>query len=495
MNWFTRHKRYRRLAEELDCWSRTATPCSFWWRDDDLVRDTANLQRLQQTAVMHGLKVLVAVIPGQADRGLGEQTASMGQLVFCQHGLQHLSHESDTSEKSEFGPGRDPAAIRRDLETGFAICGEIFGERFFPVLVPPWNNLHPGALPILAEVGFLGLSRYGFLPDVDSAGLTLADTHIDLIDWGRLPNPGFLSEEGIDLNLAEVLKRRRTSEQWLPVPTGILTHHRVMGDGDWQTLDGLLEILGSYSCVQWLSPGEVFHQDPVRSDLPRPARSDVSAPPCCNICGGTEFGPGPNGRMAANGTLPHCERCGSLERQRILRGLFMALPGDFLGWRRALQFSPDPGLDPAWFRTHEVSIYGVENSLDIQAIDRPEGSYDFITLNHVLEFIREDRLGFKELIRVLSPRGILQICFSEPLSRDRCQDFVDPQGPFQAWHLYGKDLDRRFQCTERNLGVLAIVGSDPCTGVREVVHLFLRDPSEAPKLRETLAEHRIEVVD
>src|SRR3990170_2745168 len=146
MKRFTRHKGFRRLAEELDCWSRSTTPCSFWWRDDDLVRNTANLQRLQRTAATYGLEVLAAVIPGQADRRLGEETSSMRQLVFCQHGLQHLSHESDTAEKSEFGPGRGLAAIRRDLETGFAICREIFGEQFFPVLVPPWNNFHLGAI-------------------------------------------------------------------------------------------------------------------------------------------------------------------------------------------------------------------------------------------------------------------------------------------------------------------------------------------------------------
>ena len=495
MKWFTRHRGFRLLAEELDRWSRSATPCSLWWRDDDLVRNSANLQRLQRTADAHGLEILVAVIPEQAERRLGEETSSMGQLVFCQHGLQHLSHESDTAEKSEFGPGRGLAAIRRDLETGFAICREIFGERFFPVLVPPWNNFHLEAIPVLAEVGFLGLSRYGFLTAVDGADITFADTHIDLIDWQRLPGPGVLPQEEMDIRFAEVLRQRRTSNQWLHTPTGILTHHRVMGDGDWKALDELLDTLGSFPCVQWLSPREIFHQDPVKPGLPPLGRDDVSTRPCCNICGGEEFGPGPNGRMAVNGNLPHCLHCGSLERHRILRGLFMALPRDFLGWRRALQFSPDTGLDPAWFLRHEISIYGEENSLDIRAIDRPDGSYDFISLNHVMEFIREDRLGFKELIRVLSPRGVLQICFSEPLSRDLCQDFAEPQGPFQAWHLFGKDLDRRFRCAEQALGVLAIVGTDPCTGVSEIVHLFLRDASEAAKLRAILAEHRIQVMD
>jgi SAM-dependent methyltransferase len=206
----------------------------------------------------------------------------------------------------------------------------------------------------------------------------------------------------------------------------------------------------------------------------------------CNLCGGTEFSPGPAGRLANTGVPPHCQQCGSLERQRILRRVFQALPLGFLDWRRGLQFSPDQGLDPQWFRHYEVSVYGGPNSLDMQAIARPDASIDFVSFNHVLEFIPDDRAAFAEIVRILAPRGILQACFSAPLSRPSSQDYDRPFGPHAAWHLYGMDLGQRFQCKERGLTLVAVEETDPCTGVREVVHLFCKDPVDASRLREWL---------
>ena len=205
--------------------------------------------------------------------------------------------------------------------------------------------------------------------------------------------------------------------------------------------------------------------------------------PTCNLCGGKEFGSGPNGRMSDSEMAPCCRKCGSLERQRILRRVFQALPIGFLDWRRGLQFSPDTSIDARRFRNYEVSVYGGENSLDIQKINRKDDSYDFVTLNHVLEFIPDDRKAFNELVRVLSPRGILQICFSAPMSREISQDFDIPFGPHEAWHLYGRDLAKRFDCNALGLTVLAIEEADPCTGTREIVHLFLKAPSDAMRIR------------
>src|SRR5690349_12933346 len=78
----------------------------------------------------------------------------------------------------------------------------------------------------------------------------------------------------------------------------------------------------------------------------------------CPICGGTEFGPGPRGRMALNGTMPRCTGCQSLERHRVYRIMFDRLgPPAFATWS-AIQFSPDPTVDPNWFASFELSVYG-----------------------------------------------------------------------------------------------------------------------------------------
>lgn len=203
----------------------------------------------------------------------------------------------------------------------------------------------------------------------------------------------------------------------------------------------------------------------------------------CNLCGGIEFGSGPNGRMADSGMPPYCLQCGSLERQRIARRIFQGLPLGFLNWRKGLQFSPDNAINPKWFREYEVSVFGGENSIDIQAIERDAARYDFVSFSHVLEFIPNARRAFDELLRILSSEGIIQACFSTPLAREVTQDFSEPFGQHSAWHLFGKDIISYFDLAKKGVIMLAVEETDPCTGVREVVHLFTRQPRDAMKIR------------
>ncbi|HSW07424.1 class I SAM-dependent methyltransferase [Aquabacterium sp.] len=206
----------------------------------------------------------------------------------------------------------------------------------------------------------------------------------------------------------------------------------------------------------------------------------------CNICGSTEFGLGPNDRTSVNGQLPRCLQCGSLERHRIARRVFQALPHDFINWRRALQFSPDGGLDGGWFRSWELSVFEGANSLDIQAIDRPDASYDFLSLSHVLESVPDDRIGFDELCRILSPAGLLHVTFGAPLQRDKTLDLDAPQHAWKAHHLYGRDLTERFGCARKGLGVVVVEAADPCTGVNEPIHLFMKDPADVARVHDWL---------
>jgi hypothetical protein len=112
-------------------------------------------------------------------------------------------------------------------------------------------------------------------------------------------------------------------------------------------------------------------QETSLNQLARETRSEGAPSPQCPICGGTSFGLGPKQRTALNGSMPRCLECGSLERHRISRIMFDRLgPGHFAGWS-AIQFSPDPTVDPGWFAAFELSVFGEPGGLDIQAIDRP----------------------------------------------------------------------------------------------------------------------------
>lgn len=203
----------------------------------------------------------------------------------------------------------------------------------------------------------------------------------------------------------------------------------------------------------------------------------ASPPPVCNICGNGDFGTGPSGRLSENGALPACLECGSLERQRSLRTLYDRLPIGLMSWRRALQFSPDVAVSERWFKSLEISNYERESSLDLQAIDRPDGSYDFITLSHVLEFVSDDHAAVAELIRVMSPRALLHMTLSRPLSRALSQDFLSATattGEHRYFHLYGRDFAERFRLRERGVHMKVVMVTDPVTNVSEAVHFFAK---------------------
>ncbi|MDQ1830518.1 class I SAM-dependent methyltransferase [Massilia scottii] len=222
---------------------------------------------------------------------------------------------------------------------------------------------------------------------------------------------------------------------------------------------------------------------PVALAVAAPQPEPAAAPPSCNICGNQAFVPGPSGRMASSGAAPCCARCGALERHRVVRQIFLGMPIGYLDWRRGLQFSPDPAQHTAWYRSYEVSVYGGSGSLDIQAIDRPDDSYDFITLSHVLECIPDDLTAFDELQRVLAPRGLLHIGFGGAQGRALSEDFEADIDQYGNRHRYGRDVYQRFGCAAKGMGMLAVQGTDPATGVHDVAWLFVNHAPDVALLR------------
>lgn len=209
-------------------------------------------------------------------------------------------------------------------------------------------------------------------------------------------------------------------------------------------------------------------------------------PVACNICGGTLFGAGPAGRLTTEGKPPHCMQCGSLERHRANRRIFESLPVGFLSWRRGLQFGPDLALSPVWFYRFEISIYGGANSLDLQRITRDDASYDFVSLSHVLEFVLDDHAAFRELLRILSPQGILHLVLSQANGRPNSLDFAAATGTHGYFHLYGRDFAERFRLRERDLHLLIVASRDPVTGAGEITHLIARAPAILASVRTAL---------
>jgi SAM-dependent methyltransferase len=210
-----------------------------------------------------------------------------------------------------------------------------------------------------------------------------------------------------------------------------------------------------------------------------PARTSAA----CNICGGTRFEPGPNQRMSSTGRAPRCSQCRSLERHRQLRRVYAFLPADFLAGLDVLQLSPDIGVDPAWFRSYEVSEYGGANSLDLQAIDRPDARYDLVICNHVLEHVADDRQGLRELLRVTRAEGFVQITVPSPYTRATTVDWGFPDARAHGHYRgYGRDFLARFGQARADARLLQVEVFDPVTDAGSYVYLWTASEACARRL-------------
>jgi Methyltransferase domain len=162
----------------------------------------------------------------------------------------------------------------------------------------------------------------------------------------------------------------------------------------------------------------------------------------------------------------------------------LTLPRPMLSWRRALQFAVDGSIVPEWFATFEGSRYGGENSIDMQEIPRADGSYDFISLSHVLEFVPDDQRAFAELLRVGSECVIVHVTFASGRDLEVSQHFAEPHGRYGRVHSYGRDAGDWLGATAAGMTVVGLWMSDPVTELAEVVHFFCRQRSDARTIAE-----------
>lgn len=207
----------------------------------------------------------------------------------------------------------------------------------------------------------------------------------------------------------------------------------------------------------------------------------------CTICGGTEFEPGPAGRMTADGLPPRCSTCWSLERHRGFRALAERLPRSLLSWRRAIQFAPDGTLESGWFRSLELSAYGGENSIDVRSIPRADASYDFISLSQVLDFVKEDRAAFAEIARIASPTAIVHLVFTSNMQAEESTHYAEPRGTHGRFHEYGRDVIDWLGAPERGFETVVAQARDPVTRVGTPNFFLCRAESDGATIRGALA--------
>jgi hypothetical protein len=241
----------------LDAWAVADRTATLWWRDDDATTVTPALERLLGQARAGGIPVTLAVIPATADAGLAARLANEPLVTVVQHGFAHANHAAPGAKKAELCDGRPLSEMATELARGLSYLTAIFGSRWQPVLVPPWNRIAESLLPGLAPLGFRGLSTYGaranrfVLPSI-----LQVNTHVDPIDWRGTRK--FLGATATLALLIEHLRARRLGLADAMEPSGLLTHH-AQADADCDVfVERLLAETAAHPAVRWIDAETAF---------------------------------------------------------------------------------------------------------------------------------------------------------------------------------------------------------------------------------------------
>jgi hypothetical protein len=240
------------LVDELDRWGEAGRIAVLWWRDDDAVAATPQLDDLLRLA--GEVPIALGVIPARARPQLADVLPSTGRVAVLQHGWQHANRAED-GKKSEYPEGRPEAVVGAEIGAGRARLKGLFGPRALPVFVPPWNRIACEIVPQLVEHGIAGLStiasrRGAALP----AGLVAIDVHVDVVAWRG--NRGFIGTAATLGRLIGHLHVARTVPAASARPIGILTHHLIMDRATAAFLDRLIAVTRAHAAVRWATVAE-----------------------------------------------------------------------------------------------------------------------------------------------------------------------------------------------------------------------------------------------
>jgi hypothetical protein len=239
------------LAVELDRWEEAGRTARLWWRDDDAVAPTPQLDGLLSLA--GDVPVALAVIPAAAQTGLARALDPFPQVAVLHHGWCH-ANRATSGKKSEYPAERHPVEVADELDEGRQRLRALFGRRALSVFVPPWNRFADRFLPLLAEAGLTTVSqqapRRTALPD----GVAAIDIHLDVTAWHG--SRGFIGVgSALGRLIAELRARRESGDDGA---IGILTHHLVMDRATEDFLAQLLLWTRGRPSARWLVADELL---------------------------------------------------------------------------------------------------------------------------------------------------------------------------------------------------------------------------------------------
>jgi peptidoglycan/xylan/chitin deacetylase (PgdA/CDA1 family) len=242
--------KWRDLAAELDRWEEAGRIARLWWRDDDAVAPTPQLDRLLEIA--RGTPLALAVIPQPAEPVLAERLADQPQVAVLQHGWRHANHAT-TGKKNEYPAERAPADVAAEIAAGRDRLATLFGGRALPVFVPPWNRFADQFAPLLAAAGITVLSQQAPRATKLPTGIAALDVHLDVVDWHH--GGGFVgSDAALGRLVAELRAQRATGDE---SAIGVMTHHLVMDGATEDFLACLLATIAEHKAARWAAMPEL----------------------------------------------------------------------------------------------------------------------------------------------------------------------------------------------------------------------------------------------
>lgn len=240
------------LVAGLDAAATQGRRVAFWWRDDDAVVPTPALDRLIGLAEACSLPLVLASIPAEATEALARRLErAPANIRVAQHGFSHINHARPPGKKAELGTDRPAEVVLAELAAGRARLEGLFGPRFLPVLVPPWNRIAPAVAAGRAGIGLPGLSVHASL---DRTGHRL-DTHIDPVDWHgsrALAGADFLTDK---ITAAFTARAEPATGD---VPIGLLTHHLIHEDSLWTALERAIGRIAVHPAALWPEADALF---------------------------------------------------------------------------------------------------------------------------------------------------------------------------------------------------------------------------------------------
>jgi hypothetical protein len=224
-----------------------------WWRDDDAGRDTAAFDALLALAERSGRPLALAVVPAWLDPIVTTKILATDEVYVLQHGWDHADHAPFGAKRIELGGLISEQACSQNLETGKALLEQAFGERFLPVLVPPWNRIDERCLHALRRLGFKAISGFANDRRGVACGLVQVNARVDVIDWRN--DRRMKSTAEIEAEIKTLLALPEVGS------LGLLSHHLDMTLDD---LDRLAHVFGYLDTVErcrWARAPQLFMPD------------------------------------------------------------------------------------------------------------------------------------------------------------------------------------------------------------------------------------------